>query len=788
MSQFDYRQFINKTVEWFQCSRGLAIFAACAKLIRDYDFADGGFFLYQRRLVRDPFHHPMEIFFPWGSLQEEHAWIQQVIDDQDFLRDREVWRKLSDRELFDHDALLTHATISVWPLFSEEQTIGAIVLVRNRQQENDRPYLEVDHLGSMIAYQVTSAINSLLARRRLELAKEDLEQQVKEQTLLEAKLRKVQEFQVLLSRANEAIAQAQDEHTLLQEICDLAITYTHISLCWVAKPEDSGWVKSLVHSGQGGFLKGLRVSVDGQKFEGSGAVGTAWRLEEPVFFNSIATSRAMAPWRERLAQYAFKSSAALPIRRNDNVWGILTFYHHEEDAFDEELQHILKDLAQDIGFGLDRIDLVRQERQAHEFNQILLNNVRAGVLVVRYPSRVVEKVNEKLLTIIGIKHEEMIENHPIRKIFFDEKVFHQIGGLSNMILNTGEGQQSDVLYHTEDGQKRYFDLSGHRWDKGDGMWRIIWTIVDVTDRFYYEENIRNLNRQKTILLDNTLAGISVIRYPERVIIEANQRYAELVGYHEAKDVIGHSVVMIYPNVEQAQRMATLAEQVLEDGHGKLRDLILKMPDGMKKYVDVAGELLEKSQDHTLILWTSIDVTERRVLMKKLEKEALYDLITGLPNRRYFEHYMEDVFADFAQRKSLCALIVIDLDGFKAVNDTYGHLMGDQVLRIVGGRLRQALDKEDFIARLGGDEFILVIRSEKEKSEMEAMLYRLGKAVQIPIVLGRGQTAKVGLSAGICYAHDEITNFKQLVRLADQAMYHSKGQKFDRKNFWTIAQG
>ena len=790
MSFVDYTQFLKNTSSWFQLSRGNEIFAAAVNLISEYELADAGFFIYQRRLGNDQTPQPYTIYHPWGCFVNQPDLEHQLCFPQleELFPYTEKWNELSETPFSKHWGNMNIKYVGIWPITSSDQNIGIVILAKYLNFKEFAPVREEERLLNICAYQISNAINSILTARKIEVINHDLKEQIQLRIVAETNLRRSQEFHILHSRANEAIALSLEETSLLQQICELAIEYTHLGVAGIGMPDEHGWFQFSPSAGKTEFLEGIKISVNSELPEGNGPVGIAWRTQRPVFYHLIENDPTMIPWRDRIAQFGMKSGAALPIYRGVQVWGILVIYHLEENAFDDKLQEILIDLAQDIGFGLDRLDLAKQERLANQFNDILLNSMTAGVNVMRYPERMIERVNPRMLKIYGAFSMNELVGHAGREFYPDEATYQRVGEFAKTVLSVGEGMLRDVPFLRLDGTVIYVDLSGQKYDRGDGSDRIIWTHVEVTERHQSELQIRELSRQKSLLLDNTLAGISLVRYPERVIAEANQRYAELMGYDRLEEVIGLSAVQIYPNEREFQRVAELSRIIMASGHGALRDLMIRSRNGEPKYLDVSGVLLEVDTEHPLILWTTIDVTERHTLMEQLEREALYDTLTGLPNRRYLESQLELALADAEHRKSTLAVIMIDLDGFKAVNDTFGHDQGDLVLKITGERFQHSIRQHDFVARMGGDEFVLILTDIRHPSEVTEILSRIGNSITAPIHITEAITVEVGLSAGVCtYPSQGVIGSNMVLRVADQALYKSKAHKNNREIYWFMAE-
>ena len=166
------------------------------------------------------------------------------------------------------------------------------------------------------------------------------------------------------------------------------------------------------------------------------------------------------------------------------------------------------------------------------------------------------------------------------------------------------------------------------------------------------------------------------------------------------------------------------------------------------------------------------------------RSARTDALTGLPNRRAFNERMEQAFAGSDGEGHRLAVVMIDLDGFKLINDVHGHEAGDGILRVIAGRLRHGLRHADFVARWGGDEFVVLLDDCGCGDDVAAVLEKLGAIVREPVEIAGMPPTCLDLSAGVCIgASGPVTNPDILVRHADRALYESKERRGDRLRFW-----
>ena len=179
----------------------------------------------------------------------------------------------------------------------------------------------------------------------------------------------------------------------------------------------------------------------------------------------------------------------------------------------------------------------------------------------------------------------------------------------------------------------------------------------------------------------------------------------------------------------------------------------------------------------------LDVTTVRQHQQQLERMAHFDALTGLPNRVLFADRLRQGMLQVSRRGEQLAVAYLDLDGFKFVNDSYGHEVGDQLLLVLAARMKQALREGDTLARLGGDEFVAVMLGAQGPPDGVTLLRRLLAAVDSPVTL-LGRELRISVSIGVTtYPQSQDVDAEQLLRQADQAMYQAKQAGKNRYHFF-----
>ncbi len=205
-------------------------------------------------------------------------------------------------------------------------------------------------------------------------------------------------------------------------------------------------------------------------------------------------------------------------------------------------------------------------------------------------------------------------------------------------------------------------------------------------------------------------------------------------------------------------------------------------DGSVRWVHAQARMVENGDSRTRLLHgTVLDITERMVAEDRIRELAHFDSLSGLPNRNLFTQLLNYALAKAARAERRLALLFIDLDGFKQINDSQGHDTGDRVLAMFARRLRDTLRKSDASvrlttpgtpARLGGDEFVVLIDDFTEHNALETVACKVLAAAAEPFLVVQRE-ARISASVGIAIYPDDGKEVDSLLISADQAMYRSK---------------
>ena len=363
---------------------------------------------------------------------------------------------------------------------------------------------------------------------------------------------------------------------------------------------------------------------------------------------------------------------------------------------------------------------------------------------------------------------------PSSGAFFDfvhpddlEKVEHALG------LARTEGIPFTLDFRTrpvEGVEMRWLHGRGRRTETPDGRLIITGTIQDVTDRKRADDELHGTLSLLAATLDATADGLLVVDH-QGTITSYNQRFvdlwripADVLVDRDDDTVLG----FVLDQLINPQLFVAKVKELYDRPEADSRDIV--------EFLD--GRIFERHSMPQRIdgvtvgrVWSFRDVTEQKRMEKELAHQAFHDSLTNLANQALFRDRVEHALARSARAGEPMAVLFLDLDNFKRVNDSLGHTAGDELLVSVAERLRGCLRLSDTAARLGGDEFAILLEGVGDEAEAEGVASRIVEALQQPF--GRGdREVFVGASVGIAFPSPG-TSGDQLLSEADLAMYTAK---------------
>jgi len=303
---------------------------------------------------------------------------------------------------------------------------------------------------------------------------------------------------------------------------------------------------------------------------------------------------------------------------------------------------------------------------------------------------------------------------------------------------------------------------------------------NITQLLQSSESARRREQRTANILQTISDGVLIT--DEMGTIQSTNPAAETIFGYKARELIGKNISMLVPEPHQSVHDAYLADfqkSGISNVVGNLRELIALHKDGIEFHIEIT--INELKQDDGRKTFTSIfrDVTERKRRDDQISHLAHHDALTGLPNRLLFEDRLEHALNQARRNKETVALLFIDLDKFKPINDTLGHEAGDAVLKEVARRLLNCSRASDTVARVGGDEFVVILAPISRRDGAGKVAKSMIKALMAPVV-EVAQDCTIGASIGISIFPDDATDPQTLMSCADETMYRVK--KAGRNNY------
>lgn len=321
----------------------------------------------------------------------------------------------------------------------------------------------------------------------------------------------------------------------------------------------------------------------------------------------------------------------------------------------------------------------------------------------------------------------------------------------------------------KDGREVWLEALGRRVheDAVTGMPSIIYTARDVTARLSAEHALAESRRQLQTIADSVPALILQLDARKRIVFAnahaaaRSERTPAQMLETSLRDAMGDDAyALALPHIDAALR-----------GERGRYERELSMDGELRAYEFLCLPESDSGSASRGAYLFGYDITHRKLVEKNLNELARTDMLTGLSNRRDFDERLEQGLARRIAAPRPLALMLIDLDRFKEINDTLGHLAGDTVLKAVAARLREAAFDIDVLARLGGDEFAILLGDSGAAESAELLAARLKVAMSRPIPI-IGSSVTVTLSIGIAYCQGELSA-RDLTHLADRALYDAK---------------
>jgi len=302
-------------------------------------------------------------------------------------------------------------------------------------------------------------------------------------------------------------------------------------------------------------------------------------------------------------------------------------------------------------------------------------------------------------------------------------------------------------------------------------------MTNKVERLSREELIKKLahmtvneQRYHTLLDDCSDAIFSFNR--EGQYLYVNRQFALGINGNIPEDIIGKTVWEILPKDEAEKRFAVV-QWVFDNRTARNVEICLPGEEINRYYLTTVKPILDDQEEVEYVICISKEITSRKIIEEKLKRNALYDYLTGLANRLLFADRLRFSIIQAKRKAGKIALMFIDLDNFKPVNDTHGHEAGDLLLKYAAKRIKNCTRESDTVGRIGGDEFVVLLPSNDKAQEALKVAEKIRNEINKPFELSGFPPIHISSSIGVALYPEHGSNATRLTKSADVAMYLAK---------------
>lgn len=467
------------------------------------------------------------------------------------------------------------------------------------------------------------------------------------------------------------------------------------------------------------------------------------------------------------------------------------------------------------------VEDVTEARQAMSEVQAIMTNATIGIMFTR--NRLIRRANPAFCQMFGYREDEPV-GISTRALYPDESAYRQLGADAYPQLARGLPFRTERTLVRRDGTPAWVQMIGYQVNARDPDRGTIWMLEDRTRERADEQSLREALMENRAILDNAVLGIAVVEGGRT--LHCNRKMEELFGMPPG-GMDGFAVRSLYPDPASWKEARALSNRQFGQGLAHMAEHEMVRRDGSRFWARLSGRLFDLAQAGGRSVWLVDDVTaqreaadairrardelelrvaartaelaganallqeeinERRQAEARVHHMAYHDSLTGLPNRAMLSERLDAAMrtvasGDAPQQGQKLALMFIDLDRFKNINDTLGHAVGDGLLRNVALRLVTAVRPGDLVARLGGDEFVVLMPAIGCGADAAEVAGRIISALSLACRID-GHSLHISPSIGICLYPEDGGDVETLMRHADAAMYQAKAAGRNNYQFFT----
>jgi diguanylate cyclase (GGDEF)-like protein/PAS domain S-box-containing protein len=454
-----------------------------------------------------------------------------------------------------------------------------------------------------------------------------------------------------------------------------------------------------------------------------------------------------------------KSGVGVAIPTGSGVFGVILAYSSEPRTFEDYEIAFLKSVANLVGEAVERARAEQARRRSESRFQQLIHSTLDTVISIDTKTNVIEW-NPQAEAAFGLRARDVV-GKPLQGDLLPALLEAIASGLPR--------RRFESVARRADGQEFPVEVIIDPIGSGDDQSYTAF-IRDISDRKRAQVELEQREQRFRALVEKSWSGVALLD-ADLAFTYVGSSTQRLLGYSES-ELIGTSFLgYIHPRDRQQARevFIELAATANREAHAEVRFL---HKNGTWIWLEAFGQnLLHDSSVHAVVV-NYRDITQRKATEKQLEYQAYYDALTGLPNRLLFRDRVVNAIAQAKRHRRGIAVMYLDLDHFKLVNDGLGHSVGDGLLSEVAARLQGSIRASDTISRLGGDEFTILLNDTNSTDAIFAIARKILQSLSKPFRVN-GHELFVTASIGISLFPADGEDVETLLKCADSAMYRAK---------------
>lgn len=415
-----------------------------------------------------------------------------------------------------------------------------------------------------------------------------------------------------------------------------------------------------------------------------------------------------------------------------------------------------------VGTIQDITERVKSETQLERLNHFINQSSDSVFIIDAATARIVD-ANGTACSTLGYRLDEITQLHVWN-------INNTLSGLADWKkwlpdLMKHQGEVFETKHRCRNGNIISVEINARYVEEADGNFFIA-IVRDISERKKSEQLILESSQRYQAVLSSTKDGFWLTDILG-VILDVNDAYCSYSGYTR-QELRGMKISQLDFN-ESESDVAGRIQQLIKDG-SSIFETMHQRKDGSTWPVEISISYSDIQQGQFFVFLR--DISERKQAEKQIQYMAYNDLLTGLPNRELLADRLDQAISQALRTDKLLAICYIDLDGFKPINDRFGHATGDRLLLQFARRIKQSLRKGDTIARLGGDEFTLILSNLESIYQGEEIVHRTLESIAQPFEID-GFRIHISASIGVTFFPNDQSDPDTLLRHADQAMYLAK---------------